>query len=618
MPGLVGVVDARGSAEAARRFECARDRMMRHGRMTFAMRAAVDGACRLGEVRLSRVGETPGRAQPDPAVTGPQAVFHGVLYNQQALQKELRGFGPASDAGDVIAALYAEHGADFVARLEGEFCLALVDPVRARVLLATDTIGKYPVYWRADADGLVFSSDLSALLKATPAAARLDLRALADYLTLGMVLGDKTLVQGVKELDPGTVLTYDMRQARVSCQPYVRLDTFFQNKVSDKARYFDALTAAFTAAVRRAAGGSQAVGLSLSGGLDSRAILSAMDRTSPAWRTYTLGVEGCADQVIADRLSRIAGTRHVFFRLDNTYLKDFLPNMAQMVSITDGMYLSHGLTEMLAIQFLDQTGIAVLLRGHGGELAKAHLAWPLHTDARVHGMQSVDELVPYLAARANYITPTLALSRLLTPEAATAAGPGSRASFAEVLKGTSLSPADCCSFLYARELNRRSTVPSLELFRTRVEVRLPYLDPAYLRVLLAAPSEWRDATDIHRWLTRSGRPELLRVRNSNSGARVDAGPREEFVMDKFNTLLKRLNVRGYRHYHNFDAWMRRMLLESVEAELLAPAARVQAFVAKSTLADLIRESREGVADRSYLLQILLILELWQRENSIAV
>ena len=64
-----------------------------------------------------------------------------------------------------------------------------------------------------------------------------------------------------------------------------------------------------------------------------------------------------------------------------------------MVSITDGMYLSHGLTEMLAVRFLDQTGIGVLLRGHGGELAKAHLAWPLHTDAHVYELTTVDELV---------------------------------------------------------------------------------------------------------------------------------------------------------------------------------------------------------------------------------
>jgi hypothetical protein len=88
------------------------------------------------------------------------------------------------------------------------------------------------------------------------------------------------------------------------------------------------------------------------------------------------------------------------------------------------------------------------------------------------------------------------------------------------------------------------------------------------------------------------------------------------VLDKFNTAMKRLNVSGYRHYHNFDEWMRRMLLQSVEAELLAPSARVQSFVRRDAIAQMIRETREGVGDRSYLLQVLLILELWQRDNGI--
>jgi hypothetical protein len=147
-------------------------------------------------------------------------------------------------------------------------------------------------------------------------------------------------------------------------------------------------------------------------------------------------------------------------------------------------------------------------------------------------------------------------------------------------------------------------------------VRLPFLDSEFLGVLLGAPSQWRDSTEIHRALTASGIPKLLKVRNSNTGAAADAGPLAEFVLDKWNSALKRLNVRGYRHYHNFDGWMRSRLLETVEAELLAPAARVQAFIPRTTLGDLIRQSREGAADRSYLLQVLLILELWQRENHV--
>jgi asparagine synthase (glutamine-hydrolysing) len=271
---------------------------------------------------------------------------------------------------------------------------------------------------------------------------------------------------------------------------------------------------------------------------------------------------------------------------------------------------------MLGIRFLGQTDIGVLLRGHGGELAKAHLAWPYHTDQRVHEMSSTEELIPYLCTRTNYVTPDLPLSQILRPEAVSRTGGGVRETFESVLAGTGLTPAQSCSYLYLRELTRRFTIPSIELFRTRAEVRLPYLDVPYLKVLLAAPPRWRDSTEIHRALTRTGIPQLLKVRNSNTGAAADAGPLVEFILDKCNTALKRFNVRGFRHYHNFDDWMRKGLLDSVEAELLAPSARVQSFIDRRTIQQLVQQGRAGAADRSYFLQVLLILELWQRENDI--
>src|SRR6266436_7277423 len=100
----------------------------------------------------------------------------------------------------------------------------------------------------------------------------------------------------------------------------------------------------------------------------------------------------------------VARTRHAFFQLDDRYLQAFLANLERMVELTDGMYMSHGLTEMLALGFLASADFSVLLRGHGGELAKISLAWPLHTDERVEGFASSQELVPYLLARANYIS----------------------------------------------------------------------------------------------------------------------------------------------------------------------------------------------------------------------
>lgn len=590
------MVSRRSADDARRRFVTAEARMRQRGGTTCYLTAS-GGACLAGQVALrARPAEA-----PPPAPSEVAALLHGVRFD---------------DGGD-LATLYARQPLDFVDQLRGEFALAIVDDSRSRLVIATDAVGSVPVYWTVDEGGFFFGSDLSAVIAAAGSAPALDAAAVADYVTIGAVLGSRTLAKGIQLLAPGTVLVYDWQDGRVSTHRYFDLAALFRPVASDPVRHLEQVQEAFTRAVDRALATDDTVGLSLSGGLDSRAILSAVNGRASSLRTYTLGVEGCADQVIARQMARLAGTQHQFFELNRSYLRDFLPNMAAMVLATDGMYLSHGLTEMLALQFLEQTGIQVLLRGHGGELAKAHLAWPLHTDARVYQLGSAEDAASHLSTRANYISGQLPLEQLLRPEIAARAGSGSRASFTEAVTGKGLSAAAACSYLYLHELHRRFTVPSLELFRTRVDVRLPFVDRDFLAALLGAPPEWRDSTRIHVALARHGIPSLARVRNSNTGAPADAGARTEFVLDKMNTVLKRLHVRGYRHYHDFDAWMKTMLLESVQAELLSAAARVQQIVSRETLERLVRDTREGRGDHAYLLQILLILELWMREHHVA-
>ena len=188
---------------------------------------------------------------------------------------------------------------------------------------------------------------------------------------------------------------------------------------------------------------------------------------------------------------------------------------------------------------------------------------------------------------------------------------GPRQSLMASLSQVQLSPSDQCSYLYLEEQHRRFTLPSLEMFRNVLEVRLPFADPEFLRELFATSSALRAGTDIHRALIRK---DLARIRNSNTGAAADAGPLAEAVLDKFNTLFKRLNVRGYRHYHNFDVWMKQQLLSSVESVLLDPVTLGRGMLRESTLRRLMQDTRSGAADHGYLFQILLIVELWQREN----
>ena len=557
-----------------------------------------------------------GILQPAPQLHDGERVhvlLQGDVFNIRALARRC-GLPEDTAPHRVIARLYEREAEPGLAAIEGAFAIAIVDTRHSRVLLLMDHVGSYPLYWTTFPHGFAFASSLSAVLRHPAVRRELDPAAVADYLTYGFPFGTKTLASGVSLAPAGSVVSYDWASDAVSTVRLGHISDAFAPWDGSRAEYIEALCSTFSDAVERSMSGPHAFGVSLSGGLDSRAILSALNGKGAGTSTYTLGVRGCADQVIAEKLARIAGTKHSFFELNEQYLREFLPNQRRMVSLTDGMYLSHGLTEILALDFIARGDFSVLVRGHGGELAKTDLAWPLHTDAAIRGMRSRDEFVPYLHRRANYISGSSDLRQLFTDTWAPGLSGGGLASLEDATRDVPLSPADLCSYLYLTEHHRRFTVPSIELFRNAVDVRLPFVDQAFLKVLFRGRPEWRADPSIHKALTAAGNRAMLRVRNSNTGAPASAGPAVEYALDKVNSLFKRLDIYGYRHYHTFDRWMREQLLSSVETVLLSRTSLDRGILSETAVRRVLDQTRAGQADHSYMLQVLLILELWQQEN----
>ena len=519
---------------------------------------------------------------------------------------------PAASA-QLIARRYASAGISVGSELEGPFLAVIIDAANRRVLLVCDLLGTHTLYWY-HRERFVFGSSLRAVTATLASGPQLDVLAAADYVHYGLLFGTKTLARDVSTVPAGSTVVYEWHRNTTRVVANRRPAALFEDQGLEQPTYLANVRTDFNAAVRRATGNRRAVGLSLSGGLDSRAILSALPPLDEPVRSYTVGVKLCADDVIASRLSKLAGTQHHFLEIGDQYLRDFLPNLDRMVALTDGMYLSHGLTEILALRAVEQSGIRTLLRGHCGELAKASLAWPFHTDPQVFSMRSVGEFAQHIFKRLNYVAGDVTPEALFHDDCRPIVSGAARRSLDETLvEAPALSPVDLCSYLYLTQHHRRFTIPSIELFRSRVDVRMPFADERFLRTLLGGRAEWRDRTDIHRFITSGNDRRLLNVRNSNTGAPGSAGPWLERLLDPVNSVLKRLNAPGYRHYHSFDAWMRTQLLMTVEEVLFDHATRTRGIYNMDTLRRLVDDTRTGAADRSYLLQVLLVLELWQRQ-----
>src|SRR6266540_875196 len=136
-------------------------------------------------------------------------VFNGEIYNYRELTADLlaRGhrFSTASDT-ETLVHLYEEHGADCVRHLQGMFAFALWDSRRKALLLARDHLGIKPLYYAQTSQGLIFGSELKALIVSPWVRRRVDPAALAAYLRFGYVPDPLSILEGVAKLPPGHVL----------------------------------------------------------------------------------------------------------------------------------------------------------------------------------------------------------------------------------------------------------------------------------------------------------------------------------------------------------------------------------------------------------------------------
>jgi asparagine synthase (glutamine-hydrolysing) len=295
MCGICGVYDLTGAGRvdpALVRGMCAR---IRHrgpdGDGFFDSPNAV-----LGMRRLSII-DVAGSDQPLFNEDGSLAlVFNGEIYNYRELRAALleRGhrFRTGGD-GETILHLYEEHGLDLFRYLRGMYAIALYDAAQHRLVLSVDHIGMKPLYlW--EQDGLLhFASELKAFTADPAFTPRLNLDALDTTLSFGYPVGEETLFAGVRRLMPGHVLTAERGAIRSH-----RVWRFGQGYEGDSLPPVPADDGALIAEARERLDESVRLhlrsdvplGLFLSGGVDSAAMLALMHRQAEGRiKTYTIG-----------------------------------------------------------------------------------------------------------------------------------------------------------------------------------------------------------------------------------------------------------------------------------------------------------------------------------------
>lgn len=257
-----------------------------------------------GHTRLSIIDLSPAGRQPMMHGDGRFWItLNGEIYNYQELRRQLENegavFATHTDT-EVILAAWARWGIDAVHRFRGMFAFGLWDRQERRLVLVRDRLGIKPLLWAEVPHGLVFASELKALLASGLVDPVLEPRGILDLLATGSVCQPGTMIRGVRNLEPGTCLVVepDSRRESIRYWDAVASVTALRPELA-KFSYADAVCMVrdrLEEACRYHLVADVRVGSFLSGGVDSTAITALMTRqmTEPV-KSFSVGFENIGE-----------------------------------------------------------------------------------------------------------------------------------------------------------------------------------------------------------------------------------------------------------------------------------------------------------------------------------
>jgi asparagine synthase (glutamine-hydrolysing) len=328
------------------------------------------GRISLGARRLSIIDLAAGHQPLSNEDRSVWAVLNGEIYNSPALARRLRADGHSfrsrSDT-ETLVHLYEDHGDELVHLLEGMFAFAIWDERAGRLLLGRDRFGEKPLFVRAGADGFAFASELSALVAAQGRTPPLDLDALDAFLVLGYIPGPGCVVEGIEQLAPAHLLSWDAATNRCELRRYWTPGRAQEGAGESDAELRSQALAVLEGSVADTLVSDVAVGVLLSGGVDS-ALIAALVRAHGAQppATFTVGYD-------VGEVSELAQARWTAHRLGSEHHElileqsDVARRVPAALAALDQPLADPALIALHAVAELARRHVKVALGGEGAD-----------------------------------------------------------------------------------------------------------------------------------------------------------------------------------------------------------------------------------------------------------
>ena len=299
-------------------------------------------------------------------------VFSGEDFPEPGLIPELRVRGHKVEPhGPSYLVHRYEEEADFPKGLNGRFHGLLADRARGTAMLFNDRFGLQRIYYHEAKDTFYFAAESKAILKVRPELRALDPRGAGEFIVCGCVLENRTLFSGIHVLPPGS--SWHFRGGKLEKKAaYFEPREWEEEEPYKPEDYFAHLRDVFVRNLPRYFNGGERVGVSLTGGLDTRIIMAWRKAEPNSLPCYTYGsmYRDNQDVQLARRVAKICGQRHQVITTGTEFLTKFPYYAERSIYLTDAcvdlsrspdLYVSEKAREIAPVRIVGVFGSEMLL-----------------------------------------------------------------------------------------------------------------------------------------------------------------------------------------------------------------------------------------------------------------
>ncbi len=351
MCGIAGILNTERITDQRGNMQRMRDRMLHRGPDGGGTWVSEDGVCTLGHQRLSILDLSQNGAQPMLSHSGKTAiVYNGEIYNygtvRRQLEKDLAEKGQELNLRSTCDTEVLQEAIEFygmkkaLSLCKGMFAIAVYDVENRRLTLTRDRVGEKPLYYGWVGDHFVFASDLGSIRALEEFSNPIYREVLDLYLEFGVIPAPYTIYEGIRKLEPGTVLTLDFPYGR----DQVRQETYWsmtETAVHGQKNLFtgsrqeaaEELERLLRSSISDQMVADVPLGAFLSAGIDSGTIVALMQaQSSQKVRTFTIGMDDPAynEAACAAEIARHLGTDHTEMTITEEDARNVIPLLPSM------------------------------------------------------------------------------------------------------------------------------------------------------------------------------------------------------------------------------------------------------------------------------------------------